>query len=80
MYRLIKKTFTSLNKIVTIVLFWNNVVLWGPEVNARKMKKNISITVHDTAMEKIILILYCLITGKAPLLWTLGISFVDSLL
>jgi hypothetical protein len=66
MHRLIKKTFTSLNKIVTIVLFGNNVVLWGPEVNARKMKKNISITVHDTAMEKIILILYCLITGKAP--------------
>src|SRR4030095_1421310 len=66
MHRLIKKTFTSLNKIVTIVLFGNNVVLWGPEVNTRKMKKNISIIVHDTAMEKIILILYCLIREKPP--------------
>jgi hypothetical protein len=65
-HRLIKKTFTSRKRRVTIVLFGNNVVLAGPEVRIRKMKKNISITVHDTAMERIILILYCLITEKPP--------------
>jgi len=60
--RLMKKTFTSRNKIVTIVLFGNNVVLLGGAVTIRKIKKSISMTVHDTAMARIILILYLLIT------------------
>src|SRR5205814_2529971 len=65
-HKLIKKTFTSRNRIVTIVLFGNNAVLLGEEVNIRKTKKNISIIVHDKAMERIILILYCLIREKPP--------------
>jgi hypothetical protein len=65
-HRLIKKTFTSRKRIATIVLFGNNSVLLEVEVNIRKIKKNISITVHDKAMERIILILYCLITEKPP--------------
>jgi hypothetical protein len=63
-HRLIKKTFTSRKRMVTIVLFGNNEVLLGAAVNIRKMKKNISIIVHDTAMEKIILIRYRLIKEK----------------
>jgi len=67
-HRLIKKTFASRNRIVRIVLFGNNAVLLGATVNIRKMKKHISIIVHDIAMEKIIFILYCLITEKpAPI-------------
>src|SRR5678815_6030405 len=65
-HRLIKKTFTSRNRIVRIVLFGNKAVLLGAPVNIRKMKKHISIIVNDIAMEKIIIILYCLITEKPP--------------
>jgi|ERR1043165_8923045 hypothetical protein len=66
MHKLIKKTFTSRKRTVTIVLLGNNAVLFGVEVNNRKMKKNISITVQHKAMERIILILYCLIAEKPP--------------
>jgi len=65
-HRLIKKTFTSLNRIVTIVLFGSNAVLLGVEVNIRKRKKNISKIIQETAMERLIFILYCLITEKPP--------------
>jgi hypothetical protein len=65
-HRLIKKTFTSLKRIVKIVLSGNNAVLLGGPVNIRKMKKQRSMIVHDIAMEKIILNLYCLITEKPP--------------
>jgi hypothetical protein len=65
-HMLIKKTFTSRNMRVRIVLRGNNAVLLRPEVNIRKRKKNKSIIVHDIAIEKIILILYCLITEKPP--------------
>src|SRR5512138_3691311 len=54
MQKLIKKTFISLNNMVTIVLFGNNSVPPGSEVSMRKTKKNTSITVHDTAIERII--------------------------